>query len=225
MRSLVALLLLVACSSEKQPDYVPAKAQSLNMSGAAEDVKLPSELFDELMEVYRPTLEDQEATDQSSDSRAKLKIPTEFFAFNLFLTEKTKGVLGGDNSELAYGKGGGVLDLKDFIHLQKGTFLLGFKPLLPDIGEEKLKVLFLSNSYRRESEGTVYGAGCNVYLNVSDFFNKSMATTGIVVNVAKERHVGLLGGTLFFAISIKGKLYLSQLTIRDSRYKNLFCRQ
>jgi hypothetical protein len=221
--STAVFLFLLACT-ERPPVYVGLKAKTLNMSGAALDVQLPSELFDEIMDVYQPPVFDQTANDRENETKARLEIPTDFFSFHVFLTERTKGVLGASNFDLVYGKGGGELDLKDFVRTDKGTFYLGVKPMLPaNHKKEILKVYFLSNSQKWESDEESFGAGCNVYLDIGDFFNSAMQKTGFVVNVNKQRHVGLLSGTLFFAISIEGRLYLSQLTIKDSRYRKLQC--
>ncbi|HEX4926153.1 MAG TPA: hypothetical protein VFV50_18815 [Bdellovibrionales bacterium] len=223
---LVALALFTAsCTSSKEPAYVAPDAKVLNMSGSAEEIQLPPELFDELMAVFEPQIQDKAVVDPAKETKGKLEVPTEFFAFHVFLREKTRGVLGGDNFELMYGKGGGVLDLKDFLKTSKGTFALGIRPILPEREQdEELKVFFLSNAHRREREGVTYGAGCDLYLDITRFFRTAMADEGLVVNVAGERHVGLVSGTLFFATSIKSRLYLSQLTVRDSRYKKLHCR-
>lgn len=221
----LSVLAATGCFSAQEPAFVATDAKVLNMSGSAEDTQLPGELFDNIMDVFEPQIQDKAVVDPVKETKGKLEVPTEFFAFHVYLTERTRGVLGGDSFELMYGKGGGVLDLKDFLKTSRGTFALGIRPLLPEREQaEELKVYFLSNSPRREREGAVYGAGCDTYLDITRFFKNAMSDEGFVVNVAGERHVGLLAGTLFLATSIKGRLYLSQLTVRDSRYKKLHCR-
>jgi hypothetical protein len=221
---LLALIFGLLSCKERTPAYVSARTKTLNMSGAAQDVHLPTELFDEIQKVHKPLVSDKEATDQETDTKAKLEIPTEFFDFRVFLAEKTKGVLGGANYELLFGSGGGVLDLKDFVPSDRGTFFLGIKPDLPVLEKEELHIFFLSNSQKWTFNGENFGSGCDVYMDLTSYFTSAMKQDGFVVNVEHGRHVALLAGSYFMAISIKGKLYLSQLTIKDSRYRKLQCR-
>ncbi len=217
------VILMVACES-KTPSYVGHKAKQFNMTAAAQDVHLPTELFDEIMDIYKPLMNDSEATDRDVDTKARLEIPTDFFPFHVYLTERTKGILGGNNVDLAFGKGGGELDLKDYLKSERGTFFLGIKPILSEWEDEELRVFFLSNARSWDSENEKFGAGCNVYLDIGHYFNNAMKDDGFKVNVSKQRHVGLLSGTFFMAVSVRGRLFLSQLTIKDSRYKNLHCK-
>jgi hypothetical protein len=217
---LVFLLLLTAC--EDTPEYLKGKKTKVNMTASTQDVKLPAKLWEELEAIYQPLILDQSRVEEEG-SRAKLEIPKEFFGFSFYLVEKNRGIVKHGDHELVFEKGGGTLDLADFLSDQKGSFYVAMRPQLELDKNDKLRVFYLSNSRRLNIDGEVHGGGCDKYMDVTQFFNERMKKEGVLANTTKQRHVGLLVGTYFFAVSIKGKLYLSQLTVKDSRFKKLHC--
>ena len=219
---IVLILLSVACEFDAN-NSEPNKTEKVNYTRAAMDVQLPSVLWEKIEKVYLPMALDYSAVKQEN-SDARLDIPTSFFAFKVILTEKTKGILGRKNFEIDFGEGGGNLDLREFVQTSRGTFWLKVDPFLVDRTKEIFYVYYLSNSKERKiSQGQV-GNGCHLYMDITDYFEKTMNTGGIMVNTTDGWHVSLLVGSYFMAISIKGKLYLSQLTIKDSRYRDLHCK-
>ncbi len=148
----------------------------------------------------------------------------DFAGVRVFLMERTPGILGGKNLELAFGTGGGELDLADYVQLDRGTFSVAFEISSPH-GEAPLRVFFLSNSRRRKVGYDSYGSGCENFYEISSYFNKAMLDRGLLVSSTDRRHVSALVGTYIFAFNYDTKLNLSQVTIKDSRFKDLHCRK
>jgi hypothetical protein len=193
------------------------------MVRAASDVELPVSLWDMIEAVYDP-MALEKIPQKETRSSAKFEIPTEFIPIKLYLVEKNRGILNGTNYELVYGKGGGELDLQDFVSDRNGSFYVAMTVNL-DLGEKPLRVFYLSNAKQRKIGGEEVGAGCDTYIDLTRYFAKAMKEKGILANTTRQQHISLLAGTYFFVASVGGRLYLSQLTIKDSRYRQLHCRR
>lgn len=185
------------------------------MTETASDIYIPTHLWGTLEGLYK----DGEAI---SDSMTSANIPKRFLAFKVYLVEKTEGVLGGENLEISYPKGGGEIDLKDYVRPGRRTFHLGFDVENEDLAD-KYKVFYVSGGRKRRIGGEVYGAGCHKYMEISSFFHKAMKGKGLVANTTQQRYVSFLAGTYVIGAHHEGELYLSQLTIKDSRYSELHC--
>jgi len=219
---LIMLWLLAAC--EDKPEYIPAKPQLLKMPTMNQDVFLPTKLWEELEAQYKPLIFDKSAVEEREGSKAKLETPREFFTFHIYLKEKTPGVLAHENGyDLIYTSTGGALDFSEFLNDKKGSFYFGFRPEIQLEKGDEFKVFYLSNAKISDIGGEAHGAGCDKYLDISNYMNSKMTKEGILLNTTGGRHVSLMAGTFFFATSLKGKLYLSQLTVKDSRFKKLHC--
>jgi hypothetical protein len=218
------LLSLSSLSCEDKPEYIPPKAQTVAMPAVTQEVNLPTRLWEEIESVYVPTLYDKAAVENEDNSKAKLEIPKEFFTFHVYLKEKTNGILNNsDGYDLTVSGTGGLIDFQQFVKDKKGSFYLGMRPDLQISDSDNFKVFYLSNAKNMNLGTETVGAGCDKYMDISDYFRKKMKKEGIFLTTAEGRHVSLMAGTYFFATSLKGKLYLSQLTIRDSRFKKHHC--
>jgi hypothetical protein len=229
--TVLAFLVLGSCHSKsffEKPIY-----SSQNMSRSSSEIELPSSLWDQIEKVYTSSLATREMKKDEGEKKSEksesqdephLQIPTEFTTLKVFLVEKTHGVLGDRNFELTFGEGGGDLDLQDFVSDINGTFYMGMR-FGQELADSPLHVFFLSNSRQRKLSGEIYGSGCGHYFDITSFFNRSMKGSGFEVNTTNQRAVSALAGTFFLSAVISGKLYLSQLTVRDSRYRALQCRR
>lgn len=219
---IVVVLLILGC--EEKPEYIPQHPQVVRMVSANQEVQLPTKLWEELEAVYRPAIFDKAAVEDAGESKAKLESPKEFFSFHIYLKEKTPGVLVNRNGfDLTFPTAGGMLDFQEFVQQKRGSFYLGFRPDIELKEEDILKVFYFSNSKSVKLGGELHGAGCNKYMDLTEYFRGKVAKEGILLNTTEGRHAVLMAGTYFFATSLKGKLFLSQLTVRDSRFKKLMC--
>lgn len=135
------------------------------------------------------------------------------------LIEKTAGVLTDPEIEFHFPKGGGNIDLSQYVKSQPvGTFSVFFEFEEPPAGE-KGKVFFIPQAKKRKIEGEVWGSGCNKYLDLKKYVLGEVQKKGIEVNTTDQRHLAVIGGTFFFA----NDLSVSQITFRDSTQASLFC--
>jgi hypothetical protein len=141
-----------------------------------------------------------------------------FSAIKVRLVEKTSGVLVDPEVEIQLPRGGGTIDLSQFVRNQQGTFSVFFD--LDEMNDEKqLQAFFVSHARKRKIDGEVWGAGCHTYLDIKKFVLGDAKKTGIVVNTTRNRHDSVLGGTFFFSMGHQ----VTQVTFTDSQQSQLFC--
>lgn len=142
----------------------------------------------------------------------------------VYLYERNKGILGGENHLLIYPAGGGELDLKDFVTDKSGSFYFSAEPKTKN-EKPNLKVYFLSNSVVRDLDENQVGSGCDTYFEISSAFAKAAAADGFLLNTTAQRHVSAAAGTYFFVIDDGNKVQLARLTVKDSRYPAVQCKR
>lgn len=234
MRYLIfGLLILVNLSCDKRPPYLRREFSVKAMPPAAEDIMLPVSLFDKIEEVANYKLKgfgtsgdkaehEPEKPDSKGDTVQKATV--EMAPLKVFLIEKTKGILGYETLQLDYPKGGGELDLRDYVQEKQGSFYVVIEfGVVP--GENPFKIFYLSNAQKRKLSGDIVGAGCNKYFDISSYYKNSLNSMGFLVNTTNQRDVSALAGSYFFATKVGGKRYMAQLTIKDSRHRQLLCRR
>lgn len=160
----------------------------------------------------------------SHSAGSHLSLPTEFAPLKVFLIEKNRGILRRQNTELAFGPGGGEIDLRDLVESKRGSFYLAFEFMPEADPKAEHKVFFLSNGIRRKRGDEKIGNGCDRYYDVTKAFDKAMKGEGFLLNTTDQRHVSALAGTFFFATKHADKLFLAQLTVKDSGQRALHCR-
>lgn len=140
----------------------------------------------------------------------------------VYLSEKNDNVLKKPAYKIALPRGGGEIDLSQYMGISNGTFYVGFEfPEFTDAQEKK--VLFVSRAKKRKIDEEVYGLGCNQFVDISTKFFEEMGKAGIKVNSTRERHVTVLGGHFLFSAQKGNTIFASQVTFKDSNHPNLFC--
>ncbi|MDG0815609.1 hypothetical protein [Bdellovibrio svalbardensis] len=232
--SLWLFLALGACT--KDPGFHVAEYKEIKFEDVASDVKVPSKIWDMLE--FKAVSEHGEAQAASHGEAPKAEgggehgekkegaagLPKEiiFSEVNVFLVEKNADIVKGEAIKIELPKGGGEIDLAQFISDQKGSFYVGFE--FPEFTESTAqKVLFLSKGRKRRIDDKVIGAGCNQVLDITASFMKAMSKEGLKVNTTRERYTSVLAGTFFIAAQKAGNIYISQVTFKDSKHQNLFC--
>ncbi len=146
-----------------------------------------------------------------------------YSSIKVFLTEKNTHILKSPAYVIDLPRGGGSVDLAQYLTGDPGTFFVGFE-LPEEFNEGKnLKVFYLSHARKRKIDDRVYGAGCNQYFDISKNFLQMMKTEGIKANTTRQRHLTLLSGHYIFSIVKESQIFLTQVSILDSRHKNLLC--
>lgn len=155
---------------------------------------------------------------------AKASIETDLKPVTVYMIEETHGVLGGRNLKIAFGPGGGDIDLRDFVVEKHGAFRLAF-----EFGEDAdpkapKRIWYLSNALHRKVGPDWVGAGCNTYMDISTFVKKENAKDGMLFAVAGDRHVSALAGTFLFSLKRGTRVEVSRVTFSDSSRRKLECR-
>lgn len=145
-----------------------------------------------------------------------------FAEVNVIIKEKNPGVVKGGEVKIKFPRGGGEVNLADYITETPGSFYVSFE--YPDfLGSSQQKVIFVSKARKRRLDNQIFGAGCNQYFDITKSFAKAMLTDGIKVNTVRERYTSVLGGHFLFSAAKEGSQYMSQITFRDSAHPHLFC--
>jgi hypothetical protein len=137
-------------------------------------------------------------------------------------------------TEYESGRGGMVIDLKSVVGAKRANFRVEI--LLSATGRKRewidgqdvniaIKAFYVSNARERTLAGESYGAGCGSYMDVSTYFNRQMSRGGFRVNTTEQRYLTALAGTYVFATVYRGDLYLSSVTLTDSRFSQHLCRE
>lgn len=214
------ILFLSACKHD--PEFTTVRLQNVDMTKSKQTAVIPKVIYERMFSLssLAPTKEGEGGSiDKPDESRPSLNL----FPFDVYLVEKTKGVLKNHNYRLNFAPGGGELDLADFVSDQvEGRFQVGILPVSEGETEQWL-IYLISSSRKREVEGKEIGYGCDSYLELTQHFNKVMKEEGIEAFTSKKRYVSLLAGTYFMILKTGGKVFASQLTIFDSRNKSLQC--
>lgn len=145
-----------------------------------------------------------------------------FSEVSVILKEKNPGVVKGGEIKIKFPRGGGEVNLADYITETPGSFFVTFE--FPEFaGSTQQKVIFVSKARKRRIDNQIYGAGCNQYFDITKSFAKAMLTEGIKVNTVRERYTSVLGGHFLFSALKEGSQYMAQVTFRDSENNHLFC--
>ena len=145
-----------------------------------------------------------------------------FAEVNVIIKEKNPGVVKGGEIKIKFPRGGGEVNLADYITETPGSFDVSFE--YPDfVGSTQQKVIFVSKARKRRIDNQVFGAGCNQYFDITKAFAKAMLKDGIKVNTVRERYTSVLGGYFLFSAAKDGSQYMAQVTFKDSAHTHLFC--
>lgn len=145
-----------------------------------------------------------------------------FADVSVFLVDKNPGILKQEAMKFELPRGGGEIDLSQYLNNRQGSFYVGFE--FPSFTEAKQsKVLFISHARKRKLGESVYGAGCNQILDITTKFNLAMQGEGLKVNTTRERHISVLGGTFLFSAEKGDTIYVAQVSFVDPEHGNLFC--
>lgn len=147
----------------------------------------------------------------------------DFVPVKVYLTEKNKGVLREPAFEISLPRGGGKIDLSEYTTGVIGTFFVALEMELPEGVTAPSTVHFVSHSRQRRVDGKIIGSGCDVFMDIKDFFLKSQNASGVIVNTNRNRHLSVLGGT--FVMSAKGEhdTAITQVTFTDTKLPEYFC--
>lgn len=224
LTSVWMFLALGACT--KDPGYHVEKYKETTFEDIASDVRVPGKVWDLLEFKAAEGGEGHEAKKEEKKEEGKegatLSKDISFAEITVFLVEKNSGIVKNEAIKIQLPKGGGEIDLAQYVTDLKGSFYVGFE--FPEFKDSTAqRVLFQSRTRKRRIDDKVLGVGCNQILDITTAFQKAMLKEGLKVNTTRERDVTVLGGTFYFAAQKAGAISVAQVTFTDSRYPNLFC--
>lgn len=202
-------LTFILLSCKKNHEMTHENFRSIKIDEIPQDFQVPSQLWDQIQHKSAP---DQEDT-------------IIFLPISVNLKEKNPGILKSNELSIEFPRGGGLVDLSQWVTQENGTFFLKF-----DLSEfksfEKVEAYFYSRARKRKVDDEVLGMGCNKFSRLSPPFLKLITTEGLAVNTTRNRHLTVIGGRwIFVARDLSNKIYISQVTIADSNEKDMFCKE
>lgn len=222
----------VALSSEHGAAEAPHKEAVQEDEGYVIDVrdtpaefKLPTHLWDLVMAKGKGDKKDGggghgEPAAAAGDDDDSLIV---WLPVKVTLSAKAPGILNHQLVTYSLPRGGGTLDLSKNTVGDKGTFYLKF-----DLSEftnlQAFKIYFVSNGKKRRVDGEIFGAGCNVYFDVTKSVLEANTAEGMKFNITDNRHVSALSGHFIFVQQEKDKVFLSQVEFNDSQKRDYLCK-
>ncbi len=145
-----------------------------------------------------------------------------FMPLTVAFKEDQPEVLVNSSIEYIFPKGGGQLDLKDVIK-GEGSFYMFFPTEQFDQDNDLLHLFFISNSPRVMIDGEAFGLGCGKWNDLKGSFKKLQSDDNLKLNTTELRYLRVVAGTYVFVFRKLKNVFLTQLTVTDSRYSNQLC--
>lgn len=185
-------------------DIVEEEPGAIQVRETPSEVMIPSSIWDHIY----------------SDPQSKPHLT--FVPLKIQLKEKNPGILSKEEIVIQLPRGGGEIDLSQFVKTKQGSFFVQFL-FDQKVSAEKSFIYFVSRNRKRKVDGEILGSGCKSYFDVKQYLTKAEKTGGLLLNTTRLRHLSVLGGTFVFAHVIGKEVRLSQVTFRDSKNLKYFC--
>jgi hypothetical protein len=155
-----------------------------------------------------------------SDEKNKPRVV--FSPVRLQMKERNSGVLTQENINIQFPRGGGEVDLAQFVTDKRGSFFVNFKFENGNTPESSY-VFFVSRNRKRRVDGSILGSGCKSFHEIKNYLGKVDKEGGILVNTTRLRHLSVLGGSFVFANVTGKEVRLAQISFKDSKNPKYFC--
>ena len=222
---LVSFFIVNACLGDKSSDK-PKVYEKGYSSRSDRDILIPKQVIQEVEKVFLAGFRRENPKSDLTDAQVTAQLPRQYFTFEVSLEPKNMGSALDHNYQFLFPKGGGVIDLKDYIKPGKGSFRVRIEikeDKFIETGFSDLKVYFLPQSKQRRLEGRNFGGGCGKVVDITSYFKNMIMTEGVEVNATKLRYLSVLHGTFFMTIYHQGNLFMTSLSFEDSRYPQHSC--
>ena len=204
-----ALLFLVLGGCFSKAPVAPA--QTVEIHEIAKDFEIPKKFIQAI----------------ENDVAAETKILSPVFIYSplvVLLTEKTSQTLKSHALRFQFPKGGGRIDFSDVVKGQ-GSFYLSFPAEqfqdLPEIEH----LFYVSQAPRKQLEGEEFGLGCGKWVDLKNKFSNLQKADFLNLNTTQLRHLFVTAGHYIFVFRKLNQIYLTQLTLVDSKNENELCPQ
>jgi hypothetical protein len=155
-----------------------------------------------------------------ADEKSKPRVV--FAPVKLQMKERNPGILTQEEVIIQFPRGGGEVDLSQFVTEKRGSFFVNFT-FEKGGAPESSYVFFVSRNRKRKVDGMILGSGCKSFYDVKTYLGKTDKQGGILVNTTRLRHLSVLGGSFVFANVTGKEVRLAQVSFKDSKNPKYFC--
>lgn len=199
--------------------------EKIEVEKSPKEFKIPSNLWDMILNEQKAPQTEQKKESETGKESPKSESPIlVWMPLKVQLQAVSEDILKNKKIEFDFSMGGGEVDFNRIVVGDKGSFYIKF--LLDEFKDtSKLKVYFYSSARKRKIDDEVFGSGCNVYFDITKKFFVENSKQGIKTNVTDNRHLSVFGGHFIFASHNEGKVYVTQVSFKDSTKPELFCQE
>jgi hypothetical protein len=130
----------------------------------------------------------------------------------------------GSPAKFSFPKGGGRLDLKNIITGQ-GSFYFSFPAEQFTKFPSLVHLYYISQAPAKKIGDEVFGLGCGKWIDIKNKFKNLQKDNFFKLNTTANRYLFALAGHYVLVFRENNQVYLTQLTITDSRFTNELCLQ
>lgn len=198
-------LTLSSCFESKKNEA----ALVINNNDIAQEIQIPQKILKEI----------------EADLLAESKLLTPVYIFipiQVTLTEGSDLVLKSSPITFNFPKGGGLIDLKDVVTGQ-GSFYLNFPKEQFETLPELMHLYYISQAPVKKIDSEKFGLGCGKWIDIKNKFSQLQKPDFLKVNSTDQRYLHVLAGHYLFVFRNNNQIYLTQLSITDTRYSDKLC--
>ena len=145
-----------------------------------------------------------------------------FVPLQVLFSGHSENVLKSKTVQYNFPKGGGSVDLKNLV-VDEGSFFMSFPTEQFDQTNELVHLYYISNSPITKIGAEHFGMGCGKWVDLKSDFKKLQNNEFLKLNTSDLRYLKVLAGTYVFVFRQTKNIYMTQLTVTDSRYLGELC--
>lgn len=200
------VLFMTASCTHKNEEH---PVESTKVIEVAQDIKIPQQIITEL--------------DKELSEEHKLSSPVYIFLpLQVLFTDAHQQTLKKPQFLFQFEKGGGEVDLSQIIKSQ-GSFYMSFPAEQFSSTLELLHLYYISQSPIKKIDNENYGLGCGKWVDLKSRYKKLQLVDFLKLNTTDLRYLHVLAGHFLFVFKQASQIYLTQLSITDSRFQQKLC--
>ncbi|MCB0361691.1 MAG: hypothetical protein KDD35_03170 [Bdellovibrionales bacterium] len=220
---IVFLLLGIAGCHQKSPTEEMADKSTARLTSTNKLATVPRQLINQIEQSYIEAYRKAKPESKETDGEIIANIPRRSLDMHISLATPSSGVLE-SNAGFEVGRGGGRLDLADWVTGVRGDFYFSVRiKFEPAMLAQQLKVYYISHSPKIKIEDQTWGMGCGKLADISNFYHSQWSLSGWRLNSTGQRYLYAASGVYLFVYLKDDLLYLTSLSVLDSRYREALC--
>lgn len=198
--------------------------------GSIRDLKIPKPLVKQMEGEYIKSfrLYDSVRASALSESEIMLNSDRKYLIIKVEVFDEGSGALVAP-TRFVMPRGGGIIDLAPLVTSKRANFRVKIQIDVDPQDQHQLDVPSLIRAYYvsgakvKEYPEDIYGAGCNKFMDLTQFYKNQFSKNGIEVNTTDDRYISVLAGSYFFLLAHQEILYLGAIKFINSKRKDLLC--